>query len=256
MNQHLLDKIIPIDLGFGYGKSKFRGKEYREPSILGEPRTIYVDSIKENDLQYGKVYIDEKTKQPYFEPMYFVGDLAVRHSNIRYYSTGDNKFNNWTTGIQLETIIGQLAKDTNLFVVTGLPLDAYFEQLPYMQRFLDLYKEGKPYALKIGHTIVDGLFTKIEKYFIIPQPIGACMNYLLDETGKFNDRKEASQTILVGDLGFHTFDLLVYSGGEVHRLSKGYNEISIASAYTLIYEWLKKQTAPKTKSCNLSKIKL
>ena len=91
-NHLLLDQVIPIDFGFGYSKGKFKGKMYKQPSVVGEARRLYPQDIRDNDLQLGQMKTPEV-----FIPDYFVGDLAVRHSNTRYYSIGDDKANMWTT---------------------------------------------------------------------------------------------------------------------------------------------------------------
>ena len=239
-NHLLLDKVLPADFGFGYGKGLYKGKEYKQPAVVGEPRRVHTQDIQKNDFQYGKVILGP-TKKEVFEPVHFIGNLAVRQSNTRYYSIGDDKANNWTTAVQLETMLGYLAPNEEVFVVTGLPLDFYFDQLDAMNKFLAGYKKSKPFALKVGHEVHKDLTVGICQHHVVPQPMGACMNYLLDDRGQFNDISEAKQIIVVGDLGFHTFDLLVYDGGEIHRLSHSNTEISVANGYKLVQEWLRPQ---------------
>ena len=50
-NHLLLDKVVPVDLGFGYGKGKYKGKEYKQPAVVGEPRNVHPQDIKDDDIQ-------------------------------------------------------------------------------------------------------------------------------------------------------------------------------------------------------------
>lgn len=242
LNHLLMDKVFPADLGFGYGKAKFKNKEYKQPSVIGEPRRVHEQDIQGNDIQIGKITLTDD-KHEVFTPEHFVGDLALRHSNTRYYSIGDNKANIWTTWVQLDSMLGTLAPNEDIFLITGLPLDFYFEQMTSMHRMLDNYRNPKKISLKFGKSIIKDANISINDYHIVPQPIGACMNYLLDERGQFIDKNEARQIIIVGDLGFHTFDLLVYDGGEIHRFSHSETDISVANGYRLVQEWLKPKVA-------------
>jgi hypothetical protein len=72
--------------------------------------------------------------------------------------------------------------------------------------------------------------------------MGAAMKYLLDEQGELKDKDEAKRLLVVGDVGFHTFDILVLDGMEIHRYSHSDKEISISNAYTMIQDWLRDRT--------------
>lgn len=235
-NHLLLDQVIPIDFGFGYSKGKFKGKMYKQPSVVGEARRLYPQDIRDNDIQLGQMKTPEV-----FIPDYFVGDLSVRHSNTRYYSIGDDKANMWTTAIQLKAMLGYLAPGEEVFAVTGLPLDFYFDQLGAMNAFMKKNENIKPFSLQVGTNLIKDIETKIVDHHVVPQPMGACMNFLLDDRGQLRDKSEARQTIVVGDLGFHTFDLLVLVNGEIHRASHSVVDISIANAYKMVQEWLRPQ---------------
>lgn len=227
------DKIVSVDLGFGYCKGKKGDKYYTQPSVIGEPRMVFEDDLNNDDLQYESFSLLRS---------YFVGNLAVRKSNVRYYSTGDNKYGYWITSVMLDTMLGCLApNEENNILITGLPIDFYFSQINKVKEFLGQYTKRRYFGLKIGRNNPETVSVQASKVHVVPQPMGAAMNYLLDDDGRIKDKDEARKIFVIGDLGFHTFDLLVLDGMEIHRYSHSDTEISVATAYTQVQEWLKNQ---------------
>lgn len=239
-NHELLTQIVPIDLGFGYTKGKRGQKEFRQPSVVGVPRRVHEQDIKDDDYVLGHFAPVGDEKKPIFVPKHFVGNLAVRKSNVRHYSIGDDKAGTWTSEVLLSTALAELTKDKeDIFVVTGLPLDFYFKQRASMEAFLNNFNKVDSFFYKKG---VGNPFQSkpvIVKSIVTLQPMGAAMKYLLDERGQIRDKKEAAGINIVGDIGFHTFDILVLDGMEIHRYSHSDKEISIANAYTVIQDWLR-----------------
>jgi hypothetical protein len=220
------NRMVSVDLGFGWTKGKRLDKIFRQPSVLGEPRYVHDDTIRDDDIMYGN-------------SKYFVGNLAVRQSNIRYYTISNNKAQSWTTKILLQCALAHLIPDQSSFVITGLPLDFFFKQKRDMEKLLDEFKHPQDFQVSFGRNNHARVRNIISQHNIVPQPLGAGMNYLLDDNGKIKDELESKQIIVVGDLGFHTFDLLVLDGMEIHRYSHSDTEISIANTYKQIQEYLR-----------------
>lgn len=239
MEENLMfERVVSVDLGFSHTKGRRRTYEkFRQPSVTGYPRKLHEQDVRGDDIIFG----NENDHQ--FEPQYFVGNLAVRQSNIRYYGTGDDKPGTWTSVILLESALNSLAKDNEeIVLVTGLPIDFYFKQRESMTQFLRHLNTEPKHHIKFGNSSPIESRPNIVKSLVTLQPMGAAMNYLLDEHGQFNDKLEANNVIVVGDIGFHTFDLLVLDGMEIHRYSHSDKEISIANAYTAIQDWLRTET--------------
>lgn len=220
------DKIVALDLGFGWTKAKKGENYFRQPSVVGESRTVHEDYIKDTDITYGK-------------NQYFVGKLAIRHSNVRYTTLSDNKAEAWTSKILARCALAELCPDEEVFLITGLPLDFYFKQKTHMEKFLDDFRSNQDYAVTFGRSKPIKCRPAVKYSKIVPQPLGAGMHYLLNDSGELNDQSEANRIIVVADIGFHTFDLLVLDSMEIHRYSHSDTEVSVANSYKMIQEALR-----------------
>lgn len=217
-------KKLSIDLGYGWIKAKVNGVYFRQPSVVGEKRIVLDDSIRPNDLIY--------------DDRYFVGDLATRHSDIKYISTKDEKFEVWTTKVMLQSTIGFLEPQSNLYVVTGLPLDFYASQKEGFDNLL-YSLNGECYKLKIGLTKPIQCRPNIQRVKIVPQHLGAAMDYLLDDNGALVNTDLAKKTILVIDPGYYTLGLLALDSMEVTKLSSSYAGLGVDCAYRVLQTYLK-----------------
>ena len=80
-----------------------------------------------------------------------------------------------------------------------------------MIQFITKFNSTPEHSIKFGKNAPLESKPNILKSIVTLQPMGAAMNYLLDDRGQFNDKSEANRVIVIGDIGFHTFDLLVLS---------------------------------------------
>ena len=226
-------QIAAADLGHGWTKIIVNKRTWRQPSVVGEARQLFEDNIKEKDIRY-------KGEKDGIAVDFFVGDLALRHSKILYAATTEEKAKNWTTKVLLETGLALTAPQSNLCLVTGLPIDAYFAQKQQMEELLKGFNTAQPYEVQEGHlkTIArPWIYTSK----IVPQPFGSAMNYLLDDKGQLIRPDEARQKILVIDIGYYTLDLLILDGMQIGRESSSPPQLGIDTAYKLIQDYLKEQ---------------
>lgn len=219
--------ISAVDIGYGWTKAAARGKIWRQPSILGEPRKLFENDLRETDVTY-KAGKDS----------FFVGDLAQRHSQVTYSTTKDNKAATWTTNILLKASLGITAGSNSLYLVTGLPVDYYFNQKQDFKDLLENFNTNESYIISIG-----GSDWKVRPWIlknkIVPQPFGSAMNYLLDKRGQIKDKKEANKRILVVDVGYYTLDLLILDSMEIGKDSCSPKDLGIDTAYKILREYLK-----------------
>ena len=215
------------DIGYGWTKVKAGSKDWSQPSVLGEARQLHDESIRDTDVRYSGG-----------RGSYFVGDLALRHSQVRYAGTEDNKAETWTTKVLLETALGITAPQANIYLVTGLPVDYYFKQRGSFEKLLAEFNEGKPYEVTVGRGRIAAR-PWVLKNKIIPQPLGAAMNYLLDGHGNMAHPDDARKKILVIDVGYYTLDLLELDAMEIGPRSSSPEGLGADTAYKLIQEYLK-----------------
>lgn len=223
--------VVQIDHDNGFGQQKAIGlTEWCQPSVLGEAAELFDNSIRPDDVQ---IWVDGKH--------YFVGNLALRHSLIPYFCTGDDKASSWMTRIFIRAAIGATAPgDQDINMVTGLPISYYHRQKSEFSALLDELKTPHSFDIQIGE-VKTRCCPWLRHYKIVPQPFGAAMNYLLDSDGRITDQQAAQGKILVVDIGYYTLDLLVLDRMEIGKQSHSPEHLGIDTAYQIITAQLRQQ---------------
>lgn len=194
-----------------------------QPSVIGNTRHLHYEQVKACDV----IYNDQ----------YFVGGLALRHSRVKYAGTKESKADNWTTDVLLRTALGIVAPEEAVNLVTGLPVDFFFNQRPAFDRLLGEFNPT-PFTLKVGHDLRK-VNPDISRFKLVPQPLGAAMDYLLDDQGRVVLKEEARGRLLVIDIGYYTLDLLVLDSMEMGKDSCSPPGLGVGTAYSLLQESLK-----------------
>ncbi|OMD76905.1 ParM/StbA family protein [Paenibacillus odorifer] len=223
MSLQLADDLSVIDLGFSYTKAKKGKKFYLQPSISGETQPLFDQNIKSNDFFYNEEL--------------FIGDLALRHSEIKYFTLKDNKSEAMTSEALLKTGLGYLNKSKPFNIVTGLPVSFYFNQLSDMENMLNSIADSNKYVIKKGKGNYSEIKLNINKYKIVPQGYGVAMDYLLNPEGKIEKGYIAKKKILVIDLGFYTLNLLGLDKLEIMKESTSIL-LGVEKAYRLLRKYL------------------
>lgn len=230
-------KVAAIDIGYGWTKAKSGNLIFKEPSVIGDMKQLHDENKKRGYIIFDK---------------HFVGQLAIKHSDITYYSLNDSKANTWTTEILMKTALAYLkAYDTHL--VTGLPIDFYFKQKNDMENLIYKINNQKVWLEIIG----EGKFQEdiyIKNHKIVPQPLGAAMDYLLDANGDWDKKDEAKKRLLVVDWGRFTLDLLILDGMEIHKASSSPPDMGIESAYNLLRRYLRETVGSFPKAFELDQV--
>jgi hypothetical protein len=190
---------------------------------------MYDTDLRSTDIQYLKG-----------KDQYFVGDLALRHSQVQLCGTAERKAKVGTTKVLLETALAMLDPEGDYWLVTGLPVDFYFNQKDEFQHMLEEFNKDTQYRLTVGRNS----FTAkpfIMQHKIVPQPLGAAMNLLLNDNGdiKTDFSEVINKDILVIDPGFYTLDLLGLHALEVGAESCSPERAGYDVAFQLIQEDLK-----------------
>lgn len=225
-------KNIGIDLGFGFVKATDGEKDFIFPSVVGAGQdltyrselTTYVDPIENLSVS-----IDGKK--------YFVGDLAIRQSDILSRSLGENHAQEKNTKVLLLTALALFVQgESDEFnVVTGLPPSYYLAN-----------KDILAAMIKGNHTIminVDGVDQKktivVDKVKIIPQPMGTMFHKLFDSKGVLEDKEMARSKVGIIDVGFRTTDFTVVDKLEyIDKLSYS-TTTGMSNAYGIIADYLR-----------------
>ncbi|MEK4025490.1 ParM/StbA family protein [Sporosarcina sp. FSL W7-1283] len=216
--------VTGMDIGYGWAKSRYKDKIFLQPSILGDKRQLHEENKKNGYL----IYED-----------YFVGELAIRHSDVKYHSLKDSKASNWTTELFLKIALTYLQSDGS-HIVTGLPIDFYFQQKDEFLTLLDNLKNISS-TLEIigGNTLQQHIHT--QEFKLVPQPLGAAMNYLLDDHAELIHKQDAKGRILVVDWGRYTLDLLVLDGMEIHNISSSPPNLGVETCYSLLKRYIREK---------------
>ncbi|MCR8641372.1 ParM/StbA family protein [Paenibacillus sp. N1-5-1-14] len=218
-----MKEICTIDLGFSWTKGGFKNRIFREPSIIGEVKDLYDGNLKSTDF----IYKDE----------HFVGGLALRHSDLTYFSMKDNKTDMWVTDVLLETAVGYLTRKEPCNVITGLPIKFFFNQKNDLEQKIMNLNDLETYKIKHGKSKMYYCNPKIIKAKSVPQGYGLTMDYVLNEDGTIGNRDVARKKILGIDLGFYTLNLLGLDKLEIMKESKTLL-LGVETAYKLLQRYI------------------
>jgi plasmid segregation protein ParM len=222
---------IAIDLGFGFVKATDGESDFIFPSVVGAAQeltyrselTTYVESIENL-----AVTIDGKR--------YFVGDLAIRQSEILSRSMSDNHAQEKNTKVLFLTILALFVQveHEEFNVVTGLPPGYY---LANKDLLFDLIKGTHTVYLNIDGTDQKKVIV-VNKVKTIPQPLGTLFGKIFDEKGVIKDKELARSKVGIIDIGFRTTDFAVVDKLEyIDRLSYT-KTTAMSNVYAIISEYL------------------
>lgn len=225
---------IGIDLGFGFVKTTNGEKEYIFPSVVGagldltyrSELTMYVDPI-----QNLAVTVDGKK--------HFVGELAIRQSEIVSRSLNENHAQEKNTKVLLLTALALYVQGESeeFNVVTGLPPSYYLANKDILA---DLIKGTHSITINIDGKERKKVIT-VNNVKIIPQPMGTLFHKLFDSKGVISDRELSRSKAGIIDVGFRTTDFSVVDKLEyIDKLSYS-TATGMANVYAIIAEHLRNQ---------------
>jgi plasmid segregation protein ParM len=229
-----MSKNIGIDVGYGFVKSTDGEREFVFPSVVGlgqELRYRSELSVRNRPLDNLAITVDNKD--------YFVGDLAIRQSEIASRSLDPNRAEDrnvkvlMLAGLNLYT---QWENET-FNVVTGLPT-SYFAA--YRDAWVNNLRGSHVLKFRVNGQEKEKTIT-IEKLKVVPQPLGTLYDRALNQAGAIQDEDLASLSVGVVDVGFKTTDFAVADQLEFIDHLSGSTPIGLSNAYGLIAERLRQE---------------
>jgi plasmid segregation protein ParM len=227
--------VIGIDIGFGFTKAVKERNSIIFKSILGEAA----------EIQYNEALLDEAQKDEFLHveidgTAHFVGELAERQSNVRFFTLDQGQFVSRFARPLAMTAIGRLATaHMPVNLVTGLPIGHYRQNKDEFSKML----AGKHAVTMISR---DGSRKEksinINKVLVVPQPFGSLFDTMLTDEGKLKDKRFLQEKIGVIDVGFRTCDYTV--SDKMHYSERGSRttETGIARGFNIIASKLREKS--------------
>ena len=228
-------EIIGIDIGFGFTKATNGRESLVFKSVLGEAtelqfrEQILVDTADEEHLQ---VEVDGKS--------YFVGELAERQSNVRFFTLDQAQFiSSFAKSLALSAAARLAGGYIPVNLVTGLPIGHYRQHKDELARIL----QGEH---KVAITGADGKreekTVNVNKVRVIPQPFGSLFNMMLNDLGDLGDKRLVREKIGIIDVGFRTSDYTVSDKMRYSERGSRTTDSGIARAFTVIATKLREKS--------------
>lgn len=195
--------MIGLDLGFGYTKATDGRRVLNIPSVVGEGAALYDYAADHLSLWHEGREL-------------FIGDAAIKQSDIRYYSLRDHKAENWASEILARAALAWLAqgRDATIDLVTGLPFDMWAAQRQDLQEAMAGIA-GRV-KIRVGRDIHEQSVA-VNRVKIVPQPLGSILDQAVEADGKTLVTALATKAVCVIDVGTYTLNLLALHGLEILR---------------------------------------
>jgi len=228
-------EILGIDIGFGFTKASNGQESLVFKSVLGEATDIQfrepvlAGAEPEEHLQ---VEVDGKS--------YFIGELAERQSNVRFFTLDQAQFIARFAKILALTAAARLVGNfLPVNLVTGLPIGCYRHHKDELANIL----QGEHQVV-----LVDGSGKRQEKTIninkvrVIPQPFGSMFNLMLSDLGEVSDRSLVKEKIGLIDVGFRTSDYTIADQMRYSERGSRTTDSGIARAFNVIASKLREKS--------------
>jgi len=242
----MFGKNVGIDLGYGYVKVTDGQTAHVFPSTVGIGQKIRFKSLLTSfQKPTDNIVITVDNKK------YFIGDLAIKQSEIVSRSLGRNRIEDTSAKVLLLAALALYSdKDDQSFsVITGLPVD-------YYSTFRDDWSELMlgMHAVKIENGQEKSKIIRIDKLQIIPQPFGTLYDKVLDSEGEPLDENFNDMKVGIVDIGFKTSDFAVADNLEfIDKLSKS-SEIAMGTSFNILSDKFREKYLINRESYELDKV--
>ncbi|MCK4536459.1 MAG: ParM/StbA family protein [Desulfuromonadales bacterium] len=221
-------EILGIDIGFGFTKASSGEQNLVFKSVLGEPIDIQfredmltVETAGEEHLQ---IEVDGKS--------YFVGELAERQSNVRFFTLDQDQFIGKFAKVLALTAAARMVKGfVPINLVTGLPIGSYRKHKDDLAKLL--VGEHKVVLINADGQR-DEKSISINKVRVIPQPFGSLFNLMLNDLGEMGDKRLVRDKIGLIDVGFRTSDYTISDKMRYSERGSRTTDSGIARAFNVI----------------------
>lgn len=229
-------EILGIDIGFGFTKATDGKRNLIFKSVLGEATDIQfreeMISTDRFDDKHLQIEVDGKA--------YFVGELAERQSNVRFFTLDQGQFISKFAKVFALAAAAQLVKGfVPVNLVTGLPIGYYRE-----------YKDELAKLLVGEHKVVmvdsagksEERSLSVNKVRVVPQPFGSLFNMMLNDLGEMGDKRLVKDKIGIIDVGFRTSDYTISDKMRYSERGSRTTDSGIARAFNVIASKLREKS--------------
>jgi plasmid segregation protein ParM len=228
-------EILGIDIGFGFTKAT-NGKDFLVcKSVLGEATDIQfqeqvlADATGDDHLQ---VEVDGKS--------WFVGELAERQSNVRFFTLDQSQFiAQFAKNLALTAAARLVGGYIPINLVTGLPIGYYRQHKDELARILQ--GEHKVALVDAAGKRQEKV-VNINKVRVIPQPFGSMFNLMLNDLGDLGDKRLVKEKIGIIDVGFRTSDYTISDKMRYSERGSRTTDSGIARAFNVIVTKLREKS--------------
>jgi plasmid segregation protein ParM len=221
-------EILGIDIGFGFTKATNGKQSLVFKSVLGEATEIQFrdEMIAPVDEDTGHLQIEVDGKS------YFVGELAERQSNVRFFTLDQAQFISKFAKVFALAAAAQMVKGfVPVNLVTGLPI-GYYQQ--YKDELAKLLVGEHKVALIDGNGKRQEKSISINKVRVVPQPFGSLFNLMLNDLGEMGDKRLVRDKIGIIDVGFRTSDYTISDKMRYSERGSRTTDSGIARAFNVI----------------------
>ncbi len=229
-------EILGIDIGFGFTKAADGQQALVFKSVLGEATDIQfrdeMIAVADTDDKHLQVEVDGKA--------YFVGELAERQSNVRYFTLDQAQFIGKFAKVFALAAAAQLVKGfVPVNLVTGLPI-GYYRQ--YKDELAKLLIGEHSVALIDGNGKREEKSISVNKVRVVPQPFGSLFNIMLNDLGEMADKRLVRDKIGIIDVGFRTSDYTISDKMRYSERGSRTTDSGIARAFNVIASKLRENS--------------
>jgi plasmid segregation protein ParM len=228
-------EILGIDIGFGFTKAT-NGRDFLVfKSVLGEA----------TDIQFQEQVLAGPTGDDHLQvevdgKSWFVGELAERQSNVRFFTLDQSQFiAQFAKNLALTATAQLVGGFIPINLVTGLPIGYYRQHKDELARILQ--GEHKVALIDAAGKRQEKVIN-INKIRVIPQPFGSMFNLMLNDLGDLGDKRLVKEKIGIIDVGFRTSDYTISDKMRYSERGSRTTDSGIARAFNIIATKLREKS--------------
>ncbi|HXV22094.1 MAG TPA: ParM/StbA family protein [Desulfuromonadales bacterium] len=228
-------EILGIDIGFGFTKAT-NGRDFLVfKSVLGEA----------TDIQFQEQVLASATGDDHLQvevdgKSWFVGELAERQSNVRFFTLDQSQFiAQFAKNLALTAAARLVGGFIPINLVTGLPIGYYRQHKDELARILQ--GEHKVALLDAAGKRQEKVIN-INKIRVIPQPFGSMFNLMLNDLGDLGDKRLVKEKVGIIDVGFRTSDYTISDKMRYSERGSRTTDSGIARAFNVIATKLREKS--------------
>ena len=228
--------ILGVDIGFGFTKATDGKRDLIFKSVLGEATDIQLreEMIAVGGLEESHLHVETDGKA------YFVGELAERQSNVRFFTLDQSQFISKFAKVFALTAAAQLVKGfVPINLVTGLPIGYYRDFKDELVKLL-VGEHLVSYVDSSGNKEEKSI--NINKVRVVPQPFGSLFNLMLNDLGEMGDKRLAKDKIGIIDIGFRTSDYTISDKMKYSQRGSRTTDSGIARAFNVVASKLRENS--------------